>query len=211
MAVSNGPSKGYSSKSWRKSIAHQLNARKKREQQPFEDIFNYCSKMFENMDALRSENLHLTIQKEKLQREGFMPSSPGVNSSGQATDERCAQLEKKLFQLQEELTEMHRRKGENAQQIVELKNALEQKENDRRSMASKLSDSEMSVQEYRLACKALEQQILDMESQQQTLIDEHQALQIAFSSLEKRYMEKDKEYSSVVERWIALKARDADI
>jgi hypothetical protein len=37
-------------------------------------------------------------------------------------------LEQKLFNLQEELTDLHRRKGENAQQIIDLNNALQEKE-----------------------------------------------------------------------------------
>ena len=42
--------------------------------------------------------------------------------------ERIGALEQKLYKLQEELTEMHRRKGENAQQLIDLKNSLQEKE-----------------------------------------------------------------------------------
>lgn len=37
-------------------------------------------------------------------------------------------LEQKVYKLQEELTEMHRRKGENAQQLIDLRNQMQDKE-----------------------------------------------------------------------------------
>jgi autophagy-related protein 16-1 len=49
-------------------------------------------------------------------------------SSDPRAQERINTLEQKLYKLQEELTEMHRRKGENAQQLIDLKNALQEKE-----------------------------------------------------------------------------------
>jgi hypothetical protein len=36
-----------------------------------------------------------------------------------ANSERVSMLEKKLFSVQEELTELHRRRSENAQQIID--------------------------------------------------------------------------------------------
>lgn len=208
------PAKAYAPRPWRKSILLQLNERKAKEQKPFEDITNYCCKLFEGIDSLRSENVQLNVQREKLQQENTrfalapsgQPSTPGA-----AGDDRNAMLEKKLFQLQEELTEMHRRKGENVQQVIEFKNALEAKELELQRLKSKLSDSELALHEYKLACKCLEQRILDIETQNQAMKDEHQALQIAYTSLEKKNLEREKEHNLLVERWIALKARDADL
>lgn len=37
-------------------------------------------------------------------------------------------LEQKLYKLQEELTDLHRRKGENAQQLVELNQCLQERD-----------------------------------------------------------------------------------
>lgn len=42
--------------------------------------------------------------------------------------ERIQHLEQKLLTQQEELTELHRRKGENAQQIIDLNVKLQEKE-----------------------------------------------------------------------------------
>lgn len=37
-------------------------------------------------------------------------------------------LEQKVYKLQEELTDLHRRKGENAQQLVELNQCLQERD-----------------------------------------------------------------------------------
>lgn len=205
-------------KTWRKSILTQLNQRKASEQKPFEDLTNFCCKLFEGLDTLRNENVQLNIQKDKLQHENLrlsLNSSVGnggpINQGQVLSEERYASLEKKLFQLQEELTEMHRRKGENVQKVIELKNALEERDREAYQLKSKITDSELNLHECRLACKSLEQRILEIETQHQIVKDEHQALQMAYSGLEKKSLERDKEYGLLVERWIALKARDADL
>lgn len=45
--------------------------------------------------------------------------------------ERYSALEQKLFRVQEELTEVHRTKGANAQQLINLNLALQETEKER--------------------------------------------------------------------------------
>lgn len=72
---------------------------------------------------MRSENLQLSIQLEKLS------SNTGGGSGNEVRlNERIQFLEQKLLTQQEELTELHRRKGENAQQIIDLNVKLQEKE-----------------------------------------------------------------------------------
>lgn len=84
------------------------------------------NRLFDNANALRCENLQLTIQNEKLQAMGV--SSKGSSSDCKIHDQRLQTLEQKLLTQQEELTELHRRKGENAQQIIDLTKKLQEKE-----------------------------------------------------------------------------------
>ncbi len=46
-------------------------------------------------------------------------SVSGLMAGDGANSERVSMLEKKLFSVQEELTELHRRRSENAQQIID--------------------------------------------------------------------------------------------
>lgn len=94
------------------------------------------NRLFESSNALRAENLQLSIQNEKLRLEqnssSDKASGDGIGSapskSPSARNEKVQLLEQKLLNLQEELTEMHRRKGENAQQLVDLNLKLQEKE-----------------------------------------------------------------------------------
>ena len=196
---------------WRKSILHQLKIRQNREQKPFEDVINFCSNLFEKVDTLRSENVQLNVQKERLQHENSQLQLNQVsNVNNGKINEKQAILEKKMFQMQEELTELHRRKGENAQKIIELKNQLEEKEKERLVLVNRLQDSDVELSASKSAVKTLEQRIIEIESQHQVVRDEYQALQIAFNSLEKKFLALDREHCDLVARWMSLKAKDAE-
>lgn len=77
---------------------------------------------------LRSENLQLSVQIEKLRLENGHASGGVVSTAEAKLQEKIQHLEQKLLLQQEELTELHRRKGENAQQIIDLNAALHEKE-----------------------------------------------------------------------------------
>lgn len=66
--------------------------------------------MFDQTNQYRAENLKLSVENEQLRT----VTTNGVNSS------RVQALEKRLLTQQEELTDLHKRKGENSQMIVDL-------------------------------------------------------------------------------------------
>lgn len=73
---------------------------------------------------MRNENLHLTIQNEKIRQECQSPSIYG----GGTDFTKISALEHKILSQQEELTELHKRRGENAQLVVDLNNKLQEKD-----------------------------------------------------------------------------------
>ena len=67
----------------------------------------------------------MTIQNENLKSEIAENNSQYTGTSqGKSNDKQIQQLEQKLLHQQEELTELHRRKGENAQQLIDLNHRL---------------------------------------------------------------------------------------
>lgn len=66
--------------------------------------------------------MHLSIQVEKLKSSGVSNIGNGTGLSGNEVrlTERIQHLEHKVLNQQEELTDLHKRKGENAQQIIDL-------------------------------------------------------------------------------------------
>lgn len=74
---------------------------------------------------MRAENLKLSVENEQLRTGG---GSGGTNDSSASSSHQTARiqaLEKRLLTQQEELTDLHKRKGENSQMIVDLNIKLE--------------------------------------------------------------------------------------
>lgn len=80
-------------------------------------LFVADNKLLDSTGAVCDENLQLKIENEKLRK--------GLIGAGNSSElERIQALEQKLLAQQEELTDLHKRRGEHAQQIVDLNSAL---------------------------------------------------------------------------------------
>lgn len=75
------------------------------------------NRLFESVDALRAENLQLSICNERLRNENVIGNT---GTGGNAA------LEARLLSQAEELATLHRRRGEHTQQIVDLNNKLQE-------------------------------------------------------------------------------------
>ena len=117
------------SRPWRKSILRQLRSRNQKEITPFHDLIQIHNRIVERISTLQLENSQLTFINERLKddiknlkittgdkSESKSNPSGSVGDPIVAVNDAAAQatitmLEKKLFAIQEELTELHRRKG----------------------------------------------------------------------------------------------------
>uniref|UniRef100_T1IVG0 DM10 domain-containing protein n=1 Tax=Strigamia maritima TaxID=126957 RepID=T1IVG0_STRMM len=200
---------GHLSSGWREEILTLLQHRNRSQHHSYRDLIALHNRLFENSDALKLQNLHLTIQNEKLRQENLDLQMTSNVSNGRPNEKTLA-LEQKLFRLQEELTELHRRKGENAQQLVDMKNALQDKDKELSQKESSLRDSERLLKTLADSEKKLLQTLSELEMASQLLRDEHQALQLAYTSMEKRMRELHEENQDLVKRWMKQKAVLAD-
>merc|ERR1712071_556085 len=107
----------------RRQIVSGIEKRNYREKEPFEVLIATYNKLFVTVAELRHETLQLTIQNEKIRQESLQ--AVHGSSSDAKSVEKSSAIEQKIFSLQEELTNMHRRKGEHAQQIVDLTSKLQ--------------------------------------------------------------------------------------
>lgn len=196
---------------WRKCILNRLQHRNKGETDLFQDLIIQHNKIFENFNTLYTENLQLTIQNEKLKSEGR--SGLGSNSSSLSDirfQDRIQQLEQKLLSQAEELTELHRRKGENAQQIIDLNAASIEKDKIIATKDVNLAENAAKILSLQAEVSMLEKSNTELKYLNDTLRDEHQALQLAFSSLEEKLRAFQDENRQLIERLIKYKAKDAD-
>ncbi|EDO46075.1 predicted protein, partial [Nematostella vectensis] len=123
---------------------------------------------------------------------------------------KVASLEQKLFKAQEELTELHRRKSESAQKIVELNNNIKQKDEEILAKGAQLHDAQNNQDALKTECNNLAQVIVELEKTNEILKDELQVLQLEHTSLEEKHRKTQEENRELVERWMMQKARDAD-
>ena len=80
--------------------------------------------MFEQSNSLQERNLQLSVQIEKLQQFEINEK----NSMEVKLNEKVQQLEQKIFQQQEELTQLHKKKGENSQHILDTNRKLQERD-----------------------------------------------------------------------------------
>ncbi|XP_044736633.1 autophagy-related protein 16-1 isoform X2 [Chrysoperla carnea] len=191
--------------SWRNNIFNQLQERNRQQAHCFQDLILLHNKIFENANTLKYENIQLSIQNEKLRLSG---GTAGNGSTGDA--EKIQHLEQKLLAQQEELTELHRRKGENSQQIIDLNIKLQEKEKQLQAREVSLADSKTINMSLKAEINMLTNNIRELEQLNQVLRDEHQALQLAFASLEEKLRNSQDENRQLLERLIRYKAKDAD-
>lgn len=79
------------------------------------------NRLYDASNQLKSDNLKLSVENEQLRCGGSVASAAGSNSNLA----KIQALEKRLMSQQEELTDLHKRKGENSQMIVDLNIKLE--------------------------------------------------------------------------------------
>lgn len=79
------------------------------------------NRLLDTTYELKSLNLKLSVENEQLRSGNVAPSS----GTSAATVAKISQLESKLLTQQEQLTDLHKRKGENAQMIIDLNSKLE--------------------------------------------------------------------------------------
>lgn len=196
---------------WRESILDKLQHRNREETSLFQDLITQHNKIFENYNTLYTDNLQLSVQNEKLKSEGR--SGLGSNSSSLGDiriQEGIQQLKQKLLSQAEELAELHRRKGENAQQIIDLNAAVLDKDKIIANKDVNLAESGAKNASLQVDVSMLEKSNKELKYLNDTLRDEHQALQLAFSSTEEKLRKLQDENRQLIERLIKYKAKDAD-
>ncbi|KAL7288499.1 hypothetical protein TKK_0017464 [Trichogramma kaykai] len=187
--------------SWRLNIITQLRDRNKTQTHCYLDLISLHNRLFDNANTLRGENLQLSIANEKLRTE----AASGVTGTG-----NNAALEAKLLAQADELTMLHRRRGEHTQQIVDLNNKLQEAMKELQLKESSLADKVDINNVLRAELTRYAAREKELENINQMLKDEHQALQLAFASLEEKLRKAQEENRQLVDRLIKYKSKDAE-
>ncbi|XP_045415562.1 autophagy-related protein 16-1 isoform X3 [Lemur catta] len=191
---------------WKRHISEELRRRDRLQRQAFEEIILQYNKLLEKSD------LH-SVLAQKLQAEKHdIPNrheiSPGHD--GTWNDSQLQEMAQLRIKHQEELTELHKKRGELAQLVIDLNNQMQQKDREMQMNEAKIAECLQTISDLETECLELRTKLHDLERANQTLKDEYDALQITFTALEEKLRKTTEENQELVTRWMAEKAQEAN-
>ncbi|XP_074045810.1 autophagy-related protein 16-1 isoform X5 [Macrotis lagotis] len=191
---------------WKRHIAEELRRRDRLQRQAFEEIIAQYNKLLEKSDL--QSVLADKLQAEKYDLQSRHEISPGHDGMwNDAQQQEMAQLRMKY---QEELTELHKKRGELAQSVIDLNNQMQQKDREMQMNEAKIAECLQKISELETECQELRNKLQDLERANQTLKDEYDALQITFTALEEKLRKTTEDNQELVSRWMAEKAQEAN-
>ncbi|XP_019398434.1 PREDICTED: autophagy-related protein 16-1 isoform X3 [Crocodylus porosus] len=191
---------------WKRHIAEELRRRDRLQRQAFEEIILQYNKLLEKSDLHAVVADKLQAEKHELQsRHEISPGHDGTWSEAQLQE--LAQLR---IKHQEELTELHKKRGELAQSVIDLNNQMQQKDREMQMNEAKITEYLQKISELETVCQELRNKLQDLEQANQTLKDEYDALQITFNALEEKLRKTTEDNQELVSRWMAEKAQEAN-
>lgn len=191
---------------WKRHISEELRRRDRLQRQAFEEIILQYNKLLEKSDLHSVLAQKLQAEKPDIpNRHEISPGHDGTWSDSQAQE--MAQLK---MRHQEELTELHKKRGELAQLVIDLNNQMQQKDREMQMNEAKIAECLQTISDLETECQELRSKLQDLERANQTLKDEYDALQITFTALEEKLRKTSEENQELVTRWMAEKAQEAN-
>lgn len=191
---------------WRQKLLDSVHQRNKIQVDTFQEIFATYHRLFEQLESMRQN----WATRAAVSTESPTDGATATHSALFAANERIQALEQKVFGLQEELTDLHRRRSENAQLVVELNTELAQSRQLISERDQLLAERLVEAEDLRRTVFQLEQKHSELSATTQTLKDEYQALHLTLVRTEKTLVEVQTERDTLLSRWIELKSRDVD-
>ncbi|XP_059217834.1 autophagy-related protein 16 isoform X2 [Stomoxys calcitrans] len=194
---------------YRQAVINCLRERNKRDVLPFKEIILQNNRLLDNVAQLKADNLKISVENEQL-RTAISTGGGFGGKDSTAAQLAMAALEKKLLAQQEELTGLHKRKGENSQMIVDLNLKMEKQQQIIASKEQSLLEQRNVNVSLRAEVQMLKSSLDELKNLNTTLRDEYTALQLAFSALEDKMRASQDENRRLLDRLMHYKSKDAD-
>ncbi len=192
---------------WRQNLVEQLRSRNRREVEPFRDLLEQHSKNFEKLSQLQQENMKLKLRNEQLTAAAVSGAAASTGDTG-ASAEEVAVLKRKVYELQEELTSVHRKKGENAQQIIDMTVKVKQLEEELGAKVAQVEQNKIDKEFIINEMERTKSKLGELEATNQLLKDEYQALQLTLTGYEQKLLKAQKENDQLINQLMEYKERD---
>uniref|UniRef100_A0A8C5AZM2 ATG16 autophagy related 16-like 1 (S. cerevisiae) n=1 Tax=Gadus morhua TaxID=8049 RepID=A0A8C5AZM2_GADMO len=174
---------------WKRHISEQLRMRDRVQRQAFEEIISQYNRLLEKSDM-----------------QAVLSDAADGGMRGDIQQE----MSQMRIKHQEELTELHKKRGELAQNVIELNNQIQLKDKEIQRNEAKISEYQTQIATLEGDCRKLNTFLQDLERANQMLKDEYDALQITFSALEEKLRRTTEDNQELVSRWMAEKAQEAN-
>ncbi|XP_075057846.1 autophagy-related protein 16-1 isoform X1 [Mixophyes fleayi] len=191
---------------WKLHISRELRRRDREQSQAFEDLILQYNKLLEKSDF--QSVLADKLQVEKYDQQSRHDISPGPD--GMRNEAILQDMAQMRIKHQEELTELHKKRGELAQTVIELNNQMQQKDKEIQTNKATIEEYLRTISELETECQDLRNKLQELERTNQTLKDEYDALQITFNALEGKLRKTTEDNQELVTRWMAEKALEAN-
>lgn len=119
-------------------------------------------------------------------------------------------MEQKILLQQEELTSLHKRRGEHTQQLVDLNSALQERDKIIAERENVISEQKATISKLEVDVNLYQLNFRELAGLNQTIRDEHTALQLAFAALEEKLRQAQNENRALVNKLMKYKSKDAD-
>ncbi|XP_062521321.1 autophagy-related protein 16-1-like [Corticium candelabrum] len=191
---------------FRSILLSQLKVRSKKEGSSFAEIIRSHNKLFESYDSLKSRISQLEVECTNLRQDNLeLARRPGSGDGTSSVADR-----ERIMRLHVELNDLHRKKSENADQIIEMTKTIQVKEELIHKLEAQLQETTAEKREAIIQANSFRQALEDVEKANQVLKDEQQALQLACNAQDEKLKKLQHDNHDLVERWMAQKAKDAD-
>lgn len=193
------------SPTWKVYISKELKRRDREQCQPFEDLIFQYNRLLEKSDLQSVLADKLQTDKYDQSRHDISPGPDGMRHESLLQD--MAQMR---IKHQEELTDLHKKRGELAQTVIELNNQMQQRDKEIQANKERIEEYQRTISELQTDCQDLRNKVQELERVNQTLKDEYDALQITFNALEEKLRKTTEDNQELVSRWMAEKAQEAN-
>ncbi|XP_040283825.1 autophagy-related protein 16-1 isoform X3 [Bufo bufo] len=190
---------------WKVHISRELRRRDREQRQAFEELILQYNKLLEKSDFQSVLADKLQTEKYDQSRHDISPGPDGMRHEALLQD--MAQMR---IKHQEELTDLHKKRGELAQTVIELNNQMQQKDKEIQANKETIEEYQRTISELQTECQDLRNKLQELERINQTLKDEYDALQITFNALEEKLRKTTEDNQELVTRWMAEKALEAN-
>lgn len=153
--------------------------------------------------TILSKLSNVTLTDEGVEGSSSSTANKNLNMQHASLLAEKSQLEKKIFDLQEEMTSVLKSKSDAVSKIVDLKSEIDETLRVNKHLTSSLEQREREVAQLKLELQSLD-------SKFETLKDEHQALSLCYKGLEKKHQALQIECDGMRKQILAVKQEDAE-